>query len=309
MTPITAEGLPVDVIAFAKRYRLFLQLMSWGAWVLPKPLYPLLRRTIGRWANPYLLRSGEIMKGLYAHFSPDMARRAWLGWLDSHARFTLDFLGYDKLDASWLRRCVKVEDAGLLEALRQSGGLLLTYHSHHQNTMCCALGWSGCTVSAIAAAPEDSPLFSFIGRWAQRVNAGSEKHFRGGRYLFTNDKRQLARSIRQWLEEKKVLVSLCDFHQPATHSPQGHILGRVLSPPTGAIEVALKQGAPIYAAMFAPQHGQLRLQLTRLDSEGGLPAIISGYLAFLESCVLDNPCCWQGWDWFQELALSDKPLP
>ena len=299
----------MDAITFAKRYRLFLQLMSWGARVLPQQLYPLLIRTVGRWANPYLLHCVEIKSAMSTRFSPDKVRRAWLGWLDSHALFTLDFLHYDMFDADWLRRCVKVENPGLLESLRQSGGLLLTYHTHHQNTMCCALGLSGCKVSAIASAPEDSPMFAYIGRWAQRVNVGSEKHFRGGRYLFTNDKRQLARSIRQCLRGKKVLVSLCDFHQPTAQSPQGYILGRVLSPPTGAIGVALKHGVPIYAAMFAPQSGQLRLQLTRLDAKGGLPAIISDYLAFLASCVLDNPCCWQGWDWFHELALPDKSLP
>lgn len=290
---------------FGKRYRLFLQLMDWGGRLLPRPLEPLLLHTIGRWANPYVLHANSIKQSLRTRFNANQVQRIWLEWLDSHALFTLTFLRYNELDKNWLHQHVRVDNPDVLYALRESGGLLLTYHSYHHNTLCCALGLSGCAVSAIAAAPEDSPLFAFIGHWAQLVNDGSVQHFGGGRYLFVNDKRLLARSMRAWLRERKVLVSLCDFHQPVVGAVHGHILGRVIAPPTGAIEVALSQGAPIYAAMFAPKGGKLHLQMTQLDSGGGRAAIISGYLAFLEACVLDNPCCWQGWDWFGDLASSD----
>jgi hypothetical protein len=297
-----------EQIAFAERYRLFLQLMGFFAWILPKVAYPALIRSLGRWANPYVLRASVIKKVLSDRFTPEIARRTWLAWLDSHARFTLDFFCYGQLDENWLRNDVDIENPQLLETLRQSGGFLLTYHSHHQNTLCCALGLSGCEVSAIASAPQDSPMFSYFGRWAQRVNVQSEKHFRGGRYLFVNDKRLLARSIRECLNDKKVLVSLCDFHEPATNKPVWQMMGHAISPPTGAIDIALKIGVPIYAAMFAPWKGRLRLQVVRLEAEGGSSTTIRGYLDFLELCVTANPCCWQGWDWFNDLALPDNPL-
>lgn len=295
-----------NTLFFARRYRLYLRLMAFLERIAPQSLHPFIIRTVGRWANPFQLRAANINKALLSRFSPEIARAAWLNWLDSHSLFTLNFLAYDHLDNDWLAQRIDIENPDLLEALRISGGLLLTYHTHHQNTLCCALGFAGCEVSAIAAAPEDSPLFPYIGRWAQKVNASSEQHFRGGRYFFINNKRLLARSIRQQLQEKKVLVSLCDFHQPALSSVEGKILGRIICPPVGAIEMAIKLKAPIYAAILAPQNGCLKLQIRQLNGNDGVSAIVQGYLDFLESRVLNNPCCWQGWDWLNELAELEK---
>jgi len=295
-----------EQIAFAKRYRHFLMLIEVLVCLLPRWFYPVLARTLGRWLNPYQLRADEIQKGMRIALTPSLVKSAWMDWLDSHTRFTLDFLNYKALDADWLQCAIEVEDPVLLAALQQSGGLLLTYHTHHQNTLCCALGLAGCQVSAIAAAPEESPTFPYIGRWAQRVNADSERHFRSGKYIFTNNKRVLARSIRSCLNNKSILVCLCDFHQPSVTGPVGHIFDRQLSPPTGTVELALKHQSPIFAAVFAPHNGRLRLQLKRLPAEDGLTPVMAGYLAFLEVCARDNPCCWQGWEWLAELPLRDN---
>lgn len=261
---------------------------------------------LGRRLNPYVLRAPKIKRALASVLSPGQVDQVWRDWLDSHVRFTQDFLNYDRLDTAWLRNCVVFEQEDVLACLRASGGLVLTYHSHHQNTMCCALGLRGCTVSALAAAPQDSPLFSFIGHWATQVNAKSEQHFRGGRYLFLNDLRSLSRGLRDALAQKQVLVCLSDFHQPSARAVSGQVLGRCMAPPTGAIEVALKLGAPIYVAMFAPIRGKLHLRLTKLKGNGAVPEIIGQYLTFLESCVLANPSCWQGWDWLGDLPLSES---
>jgi len=271
----------------------------------PRRWHVLWTKTLGRWVNPYGLRAGKIKGALASVLPAARVDSVWLEWVDSHVRFTQDFLDYDNLDLSWLDRNVIVEQVQLLADLRKSGGLLLTYHSHHQNTMCCALGLSGCRVSALAAAPEDSPLFSFIGRWATQVNAGSEQHFQGGRYLFLNNLRSLSREMRHVLTKKEVLVCLCDFHKPSVRSVFGRVLGRCIAPPTGAIELALRAGVPIYVAMFAPFQDKLHLQLNKLESDNGLSEIIGEYFAFLESCVLANPSCWQGWDWLSDLPFSE----
>ena len=80
----------------------------------------------------------------------------------------------------------------------------------------------------------------------------------------------------------------------------------MICPPVGAIEMAIKLEAPIYAAMLAPQNGRLKLQIRQLNGDDGVSAIIQGYLNFLEFCVLSNPCCWQGWDWLNELVELEK---
>lgn len=291
-----------DLLIFARRYRFYLRLMAFLLPVLPISWRPLLIRTLGRWVNPFQLHAVNINQALMAVLPPELAKSTWIKWLDSHSLFTVNFLCYDQLDQNWLKFNVDIENPALLEALRTSGGLVLTYHTHHQNTLCCALGLAGCEVSALAAAPEDSPLFPYIGAWAQRVNSSSAQHFRGGRYLFINDKRALARSMRQCLIDKKVLVSLCDFHQPALSSIEGRILGRMICPPVGAIEMALRLGTPIYVAMFAPWEGRLRLQIRQLNSAEGVSAIVQGYLDFLQTSILMNPCCWQGWDWLNDLV-------
>lgn len=297
-----------EQIAFAKRYGLFMRVMSWLVRVRPGWLYRLLARTVGRWLNPFALRRAHMQQAMACVLPPQDVHRVWQQWLDSHIRFACDFLHYGRLDAQWLKDEVVVRDAAEFAALRASGGLLLIYHTHHQNTLCCALGLMGCQVSAVAAAPEDSPLFPYIGRWAQRVNADSQLHFRGGHYLFLSDLRALARSVKAVLSSQSVLVSLCDFHQPGPAGPSGQVLGRTISPPTGVIDLAIKQGAPIFAAMFAPRGGKLELRTVRIGDAVDAAQVVARYLGFLETCVRDNPSCWQGWEWLQDLKVIENRL-
>ena len=295
-----------EQIAFARRYDLFMRSMSVLARIRPRWLYAMLARTLARWLNPYALRSAHMQQTMSGVLNPQDVASVWTQWLDSHIRFVFDFLHYPELDTRWLSDQVLVRDAAVLQALRASGGLLLTYHTHHQNTLCCALGLMWCEVSAVAAAPEDSPLFPYIGRWAKRVNADSQRHFRGGRYLYLSDMRSLSRSVRTLMAKKSVLVSLCDFHQPSPDSLGGQLLGRAISPPIGMIELALKQGAPVFAAMFARRGDRLELRMVRIAEEIDADRVVKHYLAFLEVCVRDNASCWQGWDWLRDLKLIEN---
>lgn len=264
---------------------------------------------LGRRLNPFQLFGEKIRRAMRLALPHDLVDISWRNWLNSNVRFVLDFLNYGALDASWLKREVVIENPELLASLRRSGGLLLTYHTHHQNTLCCALGLGGIKISAIAASPEVSPLFPFIGRWAQRVNSDSVKHFGGGSYLFTDNLRALLRATRKILAEGDVVLCLCDFHQPKLGAPSGaRLFDRFISPPTGTIDLAVKHGAPVYAAMFAPINGRLVLQLKRLDASGGAVSIVAGYFSFLESSILTNPACWQGWEWFEDLPPAEQSI-
>lgn len=293
-------------IAFAKRYALFMRVMSWLTRIRPAWLYALMARTLGRWFNPFMLRRRAIQDAMASVLPARAVSRCWYLWLDSHIRFVHDFFQYDALDTRWLREMVCVRDTNVLAELRSGGGLLLTYHTHHQNTLCCALGLAGCEVSAVAAAPQDSPLFAYIGSWAQRVNAASQLHFRGGRYIFLNDMRALAVSAKDALARRSVLVSLCDFDQSGAEISEFELLGRMLRPPVGMIELALRQRAAVFLAMFAPQARRLELQLIRLPDGLDTPQVVQAYLAFLEQCVRENPSCWQGWEWLGTARRSES---
>jgi lauroyl/myristoyl acyltransferase len=296
-----------ELLLFAKKYIRLLRAMSIWVALTPRDWRPRLILAAARWFSPYQVYADKVKRSIRLALPQHDATHIWHHWLDSHLRFVLDFLNYKSWDATWLRRCVVVANPRLLSELGKSGGLLLTYHTHHQNTLCCALGLSGIKVSAIATMPEDSALFPYIGAWAQRVNSDSAVHFLGGGYVFTKNLRALLKSTRQLLSDREVVVCLCDFHQPKSSlNVQGGLFDRSVSPPNGAIEIALKHGAPIYAAMFAPVGGVLTLQLTQLDVSGGLGTVVAGYFSFLESNIRSNPACWQGWEWFEDLPLTEQ---
>lgn len=299
-----------ELIRFAKSYRRLLRMLTLWASVFKKHLQSRVIFSIGRWLSPFQLHSDRIRRSMGLALPSINVNHYWHEWLNSHIRFILDFLTYRSLDIDWVKRNVDVPDPTLLAALQNSGGLLLTYHSHHQNTLCCALGLEGITISAIAAKPEDSPLFQYIGRWSTKVNSDSELHFNGGSYIFTNNLRKLLHATRDLLAKKEVIVCLCDFNQPRTGiHVSAKLFGRLISPPTGAIDIALKHHAPIYAAMFAPKNGKLTLELKRLEDSGELEAVVTGYFSFLESCIRTNPACWQGWEWFENLPLAEQNNP
>ena len=296
-----------DLIRFAERYRRLLRFLR--LWVARAPMRwrPGFIFALGRYMNPFQLHRDKLRRSIGLVVPAVLVDQTWRDWLNSHVRFVLDFLNYAALDRDWFKSSVMVAEPDLLATLRDSGGLLLTYHTHHQNTLCCALGIEGVRVSAIAASPEDSPMFPTIGYWANRVNADSARHFNGGAYIFTNNLRKLLQTTRRLLGNREVVVCLCDFHQPRPGvNTSARLFDRSISPPTGAIDIAIKHGGPLFAAMFAPKSGKLTLELTRLDASGGVASVIAGYFSFLESSIRSNPACWRGWEWFDDLPLAEQ---
>lgn len=294
-----------EMIHFAKRYRRLLRLFSLWVACTPGRWRPVFILALGRGLNPFKVQKDKILRSIRLALPEKPTQQTWRAWLDSHVRFMLDFLSYKSLDTAWLASEVIVAEPALLASLRESGGLLLTYHTHHQNTLCCVLGLEGIKISAIATRPEDSPFFPHIGRWAQRVNSDSAMHFRGGTYIFTDNLRKLLHTTRKVFASRDVVLCLCDFNQPAPGSrSSARLFDRSITPPAGTIEMAIKHGVPIFTAMFAPQNGKLVLNLMRLDDSGDVDSVIAGYFSFLESNIRANPACWQGWEWFEDLPLA-----
>jgi len=286
---------------FGKRYRRFLLLFGLLSPFIPLIFRSIIQKTIGRLMSPFNNQSEKFKSTLLTSLPGCDSEALWGEWRDSHTAFVMDFMNYRHLDKRWLEKHVTVENPVLLQQLKVNGGLLLTYHTHHQNTLCCALGLAGCKVSAVAAAPENSPLFPLIGKWARLVNSTSAQHFRGGDYFFTNDLRSLSRSVREALCDSNTLVCLADFSQSGSNAIEAILLGKRISPPTGIIEIALKLQTPIYVALFAPVQGKLTLRIAQLAPNIGLKQLIEEYFLFLENSIALNPSCWQGWEWYADL--------
>ena len=294
-----------ELTSFAKKYVRLLNIFSFLVLLIPNNFQPALIFWLGRVLSPFNVYAEKITRSIRTALPECNTKTVWNNWRNSHIQFLLDFLGYKHLNSAWLGDRVNCSDESALAALKQSGGLLLTYHTHHQNTMCCVLGLKHMKVSAVAASPADSPLFPYIGKWATRVNTDSAMHFNGGRYVFTNNLRRLLSTTRECLIKGEVVVSLCDFHQPKPEPvSNGILLNRCISPPTGIIEIALKYKVPIFLALFAPVEGKHYLHITQLTAAQSLDVVVSQYFSFLESNIRTNPACWQGWEWFEELPKN-----
>ena len=293
--------------AFASQYLRLIRLIRIWRTLAPTGCRPDCIYALARHLNPYQMLAQNISATLCGEFPELPSRALWHEWLDNHTRFVLDFLDYDAITPRWVEKNVEIAKPEFVAQIRETGGLLLTYHTHHQNTLCCILGELGIRISPIGAAPEESPLFPLIGKWALRVNADSEKHFRGGSYLFTNDLRKLTRQMHAELRDRRVVLSLCDFHQPESASPRGTTLRkRNITPPVGAIQTAMKNEAPIYVAYLGKADRKLRLDVARLQTDGGIASVVAQYLLYLDQRIQSSPATWQGWEWFGNLPPLEQ---
>lgn len=289
---------------FGRQYRNYLRCLAPLARYCPEWIWPLVQKTLGRALSPYRFKKEAICAGIAEVFGAERSKVIWSDWQDSHSSFVRGFTRYHLLTPQDIQRQVYILDTDVLAQLREEGGLVFTYHTHHQNIMCCALGFAGCKVFPIAGAPEVSPIFPYVSQWALQINRESAKHFRGGEYLFVNNLRYVARSIRKVLKDKDVVVCLSDFHQPDSSGWSLPFLSRRISPPAGVMDVAIRLQVPVYIALCAPENGQLVLRLQRYGIVKSRDELVRAYIAFLEQACRQNPVCWQGWDWFNDLPRS-----
>lgn len=314
-----ATSAPPDAasLRFARACRRFYRVAAGLARVTPASADRWLAPMLGRRLSPYRPQAEAIRGAMRAALGlgDRAAEHAWQRWLASSGWFGLTAWRYGQWSPGWLASHVSVDDPQLLRRLAEGGGLVLTYHTHHQNTLAAALGLAGCPISPLAESPSASPLHPHIGDIVEHINAESARHFRGGGYLFTDRKHQLVRETWRLLAGGKVVLSLCDFARPgaACGDPGAPLLGRVIRPPLGAIEIALRERVPIVAAVMLPEGDRYRLRLQPLASDGGVVRVLQQYGGYLEALVREQPWAWQGWDWYLALpvaeAASSKPIP
>lgn len=291
---------------FANRYRRFLDLLTLVDRLSPSFAKDFISRWLGRFASPYRLHAGQILEAMEVGLglSTQQASIAWRLWRESHGQFCLSVLHFPKWTPSLLQHGVVSTDTEILRRAASTGGLLLTYHSHHHNSLFCLFGFAGARVSVLAASEEGSPLFPAIGHYIHRVNRGSALHFGGGDYLFTDNLRSLVKVVKAEFDAGALVCSLCDF--PGGQKSYA-FLGRLVAPPTGAITLALKQRVPIYTAILYGGYGKKPvLRVCEIDCARGESGVLVQYFNFLTQVVRQAPSAWQGWDWFLEFPPAPR---
>jgi lauroyl/myristoyl acyltransferase len=292
-------------LAFALASRRFFQGAEWLA-RLPGDNVRLSRRW-GRMASPYKADLPQLVQS-YMHAygaSPPLAHNFAQQWLASHGLFARSIFDYHRMDGGWVQSHVTTAQPEILQSLREQGGLVLSYHSHHHNTLGIVLGQSGIPIWGVAATEKASPMAPYTGRFMRIINGQSEAKFAGGRYLFTDEPRTLLRGLKQAFAQQHAVVSLCDNPTPAGEYPPVHFRGRSFHVGAGVVEQALAHGAPITLALLCPDlRGRYQLHLQKLPADLSPHQVLQAYFDHLDEVVRQTPWAWQGWHWFSGLAIS-----
>jgi lauroyl/myristoyl acyltransferase len=293
-------------LAFALASRRFFQGAQWIARLPGKPLR--LARRWGRLASPYVADQEQLALAYIQAFgaSPQVAQALTQQWLASHGIFGTSIFSYKHMDALWVQSNVKVHNPVVLKHLQQNGGLVLSYHSHHHNTLGIVLGQSGVPTWGVAATEKASPMAPYTGRFMRIINGDSEAKFGGGKYLFTDEPRNLLRGLKEAFTSKHAVVSICDNPVPQGEDAPIVFRGKQFFVGAGVVEMAIAQNVPITLALLCPDlRGSYELRLQALPSGLSSHQVLQAYFDFLSECVAQIPWAWQGWHWYSGLPPAE----
>jgi len=290
-------------LAFAIASRRFFQGAQWLS-RLPGQQVKLSRRW-GRMASPYMADRSQLELSFVQAFgaTPQVAKELTDQWLASHGLFATSIFSYKRMSPEWVRQYVKIEKPDVMKSLQDQGGLVLSYHSHHHNTLGIVLGQSGVPTWGVAATEKASPMAPYTGRFMRIINGESEAKFGGGKYLFTDEPRNLLRGLKQAFSSQHAVVSICDNPVPQGDDAPLVFRGKQFFVGAGVVDMALSQNVPITLALLCPDlRGSYELRLQALPSGLSSHQVLQAYFDFLSECVAQMPWAWQGWHWFSGLS-------
>ena len=290
-------------LAFAIASRRFFQGAQWLS-RLPGQQVKLSRRW-GRLASPYLADRAQLELSYVQAFgaTPQVAKELTDQWLASHGLFATSIFSYKRMSPEWVQQYVKIEKPDVMKSLLDQGGLVLSYHSHHHNTLGIVLGQSGVPTWGVAATEKASPMAPYTGRFMRIINGESEAKFGGGKYLFTDEPRNLLRGLKQAFSSQHAVVSICDNPVPQGDDAPLVFRGKQFFVGAGVVDMALSQNVPITLALLCPDlRGSYELRLQALPSGLSSHQVLQAYFDFLSECVAQMPWAWQGWHWYSGLS-------
>ena len=290
-------------LAFAIASRRFFQGAQWLS-RLPGQQVKLSRRW-GRMASPYVADRAQLELSFVQAFgaTPQVAKELTYQWLASHGLFATSIFSYERMSPEWVQQYVKIEKPDVMKSLQAQGGLVLSYHSHHHNTLGIVLGQSGVPTWGVAATEKASPMAPYTGRFMRIINGESEAKFGGGKYLFTDEPRNLLRGLKQAFSSQHAVVSICDNPVPQGDDAPLVFRGKQFFVGAGVVDMALSQNVPITLALLCPDlRGSYELRLQALPSGLSSHQVLQAYFDFLSECVAQMPWAWQGWHWYSGLS-------
>jgi hypothetical protein len=175
-----------------------------------------LSRRWGRMASPYAADRAQLELSYVQAFgaNPQVAKELTDQWLASHGLFATSIFSYKRMNPEWVQQYVKIDKPDVMQSVQAKGGLVLSYHSHHHNTLGIVLGQSGVPTWGVAATEKASPMAPYTGSFMRIINGESEAKFGGGKYLFTDEPRNLLRGLKQAFSNQHAVVSICDNPVP-----------------------------------------------------------------------------------------------
>ena len=294
-------------LAFAQASRRFFQGAQWLS-RLPGQQVKLSRRW-GRIASPYVADRAQLELSYVQAFgaSAKLAKEFTDQWLASHGLFATSIFSYPSFGPEWVKQKVKVERPEVLESLQAQGGLVLSYHSHHHNTLGIVLGQSGVPTWGVAATEKASPMAPYTGRFMRIINGESEAKFGGGKYLFTDEPRNLLRGLKQAFSSQHAVVSICDNPAPTSDESAVYFRGKQFHVGAGVVSMALEQGVPITMALLCSNLlGDYVLRLKQIPNANSVHEVLQSYFDFLDEILLQTPWAWQGLHWFSGLPQATR---
>jgi lauroyl/myristoyl acyltransferase len=235
--------------------------------------------------------------------TPQVAQQLADQWLASHGLFATSIFSFKRMNPEWVQQNVKIEKPDVMQSLQAKGGLVLSYHSHHHNTLGIVLGQSGVPTWGVAATEKASPMAPYTGRFMRIINGESEAKFGGGKYLFTDEPRNLLRGLKEAFTSKHAVVSICDNPVPQGEDAPIFFRGKQFFVGAGVVQMALAQNVPITLAFLCPDlRGRYELRLQALPNGLSSHQVLQAYFDFLSQCVAQMPWAWQGWHWYSGLS-------
>jgi lauroyl/myristoyl acyltransferase len=256
-------------------------------------------------ASPYVADRAQLELSYVQAFgaTPQVAKELTDQWLASHGLFATSIFSYKHMNPEWVQQHVTIDKPEVMQSLQAQGGLVLSYHSHHHNTLGIVLGQSGVATWGVAATEKASPMAPYTGRFMRVINGESEAKFGGGKYLFTDEPRNLLRGLKQAFSNQHAVVSICDNPVPQGDDAPLGFRGKQFFVGGGVVEMAIAQNVPITLALLCPDlRGGYELRLQALPSGLSSHQVLQAYFDFLSECVAQMPWAWQGWHWYSGLS-------
>lgn len=227
-------------------------------------------------------------------------------WEASKGLSTLNIFRYSQIDKEWSKRYVEIDDTSVLEKIEKEGGLVLTYHTFHQDILPIILSSIGIRLIAVGVNPVEQHLhYRHVTQYKHlRHKAIDEKlKLSGGNIIYTYDKRNLIKSLKTVFANGDVVFLACDTHHIDNKFPPLNLLGLPIRINAGGIlRLAKKANVPVYfALLYSNLTGGYSLHLKAIASLTNIKQDMQEYFNFLETHLKNVPWAWEGWWWYPSI--------